>query len=97
MAVRAAQRRHVQNLIGDLVAQRAITETTQRILLTSSPVPTATTSPNSAGMQTTRSVPAPVGQPARLPANTSDTELASVVAQDRAPVRDQRLSESQCD
>ena len=32
VAVRAAQRRHVQDLIADLVAQRAISETTQRIL-----------------------------------------------------------------
>ncbi len=32
VAVQAAQRRHVQDLITDLVAQRAISETTQRIL-----------------------------------------------------------------
>jgi hypothetical protein len=32
VAVRGAQRRHVQDLIADLVAQRAISETTQRIL-----------------------------------------------------------------
>jgi hypothetical protein len=32
VAVQAAQRRHVQDLIADLVARRAISETTQRIL-----------------------------------------------------------------